>query len=57
MRVDISLDPEATHYCMWCGLTMKARAELICSVRDGDLCEPKKRGPKKRALPTKGSAR
>lgn len=47
MRVDISRDPKATHYCMHCGLTMKARDELFCRDRDGDLCEAKKREPKK----------
>jgi rubrerythrin len=43
MRVDISQDPKATHYCKYCGYTMKARAELMCPVRDGDFCEAKKR--------------
>lgn len=42
-RKDISLDPKATHYCEVCGLTMKARDELECSVTDGDLCVPKRR--------------
>lgn len=46
MRVDISRDPKATHYCKYCGLTMKARDELMCRDRDGDFCEPKKRSPK-----------
>lgn len=43
MRVDISLDPKATHYCKHCGYTMKAREQLLCPVLDGDFCEPKKR--------------
>jgi hypothetical protein len=49
MRVDISLDPKATHYCKYCGYTMKARAELMCPVRDGDFCEAKRR--EKRVTP------
>lgn len=47
VRVDISQDPKATHYCACCGLTMKAREVLDCPVRDGDLCEAKKRVAKK----------
>lgn len=42
-RKDISLDPKATHYCSGCGLTMKARDELMCPVADGDFCVPKRR--------------
>lgn len=42
-RKDISLDPKATHYCGGCGLTMKARDELMCPVADGDFCVPKRR--------------
>jgi len=49
MRVDISQDPRATHYCMYCGLVMKARDHWLCSVRDGDPCEPKRRRPAFRA--------
>jgi hypothetical protein len=55
MRVDISRDPKATHYCMYCGLVMKARDVFMCRDCDGDLCVAKKRSPKKKqATPTKG---
>lgn len=40
MRVDISRDDRATHYCKHCGLTMKARDQFFCRDRDGDFCEP-----------------
>ena len=46
-RVDISLDPRAMHYCAHCGLTMKVRDQLVCHVRDGDLCEPVSRKRRK----------
>jgi len=49
VRVDISQDPKATHYCAHCGLTMKAREVVDCPMRDGDLCEAKKRSTKKPA--------
>lgn len=55
MRCDIALDPKATHYCKYCGLTMKAREQLECSARDGDLCEAKRREP--RATVARPSAR
>lgn len=42
-RIDISLDSKATHYCIWCGLTMKGHEELECCAHEGDLCEPQKR--------------
>lgn len=45
MRVDISRDLKATHYCVYCGLTMKAREELLCRDRDGDFCESRKVAP------------
>ena len=43
MRKDIAHDPKATHYCKYCGLTMKPKEVLDCPVCDGDLCEAKKR--------------
>lgn len=46
-RLDIAMDPKATHYCMHCGLTMKPNDVIECPVCDGDLCEPKKREPKR----------
>ena len=46
MRRDIGLDPKATHYCKYCGLTMKPRDFFMCPVCDGDFCIPKKREAK-----------
>jgi hypothetical protein len=46
MRKDISLDKKATHYCKYCGLTMRSRDQLDCPDRDGDLCEPRRSGNK-----------
>jgi len=49
MRRDISADPKATHYCKYCGLTMRPDDVIECPVCDGDLCDPKKREPGKAA--------
>ena len=34
---------QSTHYCECCGFDMKAREVRLCTARDGDVCEPKKR--------------
>lgn len=51
---------KGTHYCVHCGFDMKAREDRMCVACDGDVCEPKKRGPKKapkqRAAREKGEA-
>jgi hypothetical protein len=38
---------KGTHYCKCCGFDMKATEERMCVARDGDICEAKKRGPKR----------
>lgn len=53
MRTDIALDPKATHYCKWCGLTMKAKDEIECQVCDGDFCQAVKR--MKKATPKRSA--
>ena len=40
MRRDIAMDPEATHYCKHCGLTMSQGDQIMCPACDGDMCEP-----------------
>lgn len=34
------MDPEATHYCKHCGLTMGQGDQVMCPACDGDMCEP-----------------